>query len=66
MKAVKKWRKEGLEVYFTINTGQNIHLICQQKDAEKIASLVKEIPEVKEVIINTPSKGTHIVSGHLF
>ncbi|MEK7522519.1 MAG: diphosphomevalonate decarboxylase, partial [Patescibacteria group bacterium] len=27
MKLVKKWRNEGLEVYFTINTGQDIHLI---------------------------------------
>lgn len=66
MKAVKKWRAQGLEVYFTVNTGQNIHLICQQKDAEKVASLVKNLPEAKEVIINTPSKGTHIVSNHLF
>ncbi len=66
MKAVKKWRKEGLEVYFTINTGQNIHLICQQKDAEEVVHLVGQIQDVKNVIMNTPAKGARIVSDHLF
>lgn len=66
MKAVKKWRKEGLSVYFTVNTGQNIHLICQQKDTEEIVRLIKQIPEVKDVITNKPAKGARIISEHLF
>ncbi|KKS50818.1 MAG: Diphosphomevalonate decarboxylase [Candidatus Gottesmanbacteria bacterium GW2011_GWA1_42_26] len=31
MKLTKKWRAEGISVYFTINTGQDIHLICESK-----------------------------------
>lgn len=30
MRAVKRWRQERLRVYFTVNTGQDIHLICQK------------------------------------
>jgi len=66
MHAVEKWRKDGLEVYFTLNTGQDIHLICQNKDAELVLKKASKIPEVKNIIINIPSIGAHIVSKHLF
>src|SRR3990167_6191916 len=57
MHAVKRWRQEGLQVYFTVNTGQDIHLICQKKDAEKVVNKAKEIPDVTQTIINYPSNG---------
>ncbi len=66
MKAVQKWRQEGLHVYFTINTGQDVHLICQQKDKEKVARLAKELSVVRDVIINTPAHGARLVENHLF
>jgi len=67
MHAVQKWRKDGLEVYFTVNTGQDIHLICQKKDVETVTKRAKEIPDVKKTIINTPSIGAHIIEpSHLF
>jgi diphosphomevalonate decarboxylase len=66
MKAVKKWRAEGLEVYFTVNTGQNIHIICQQRDVEKVSQLVGRLGEVKEIIVNKPAPGTRIIKQHLF
>jgi diphosphomevalonate decarboxylase len=59
MHAVKRWRQEGLQVYFTVNTGQDIHLICQKKDAEKVVNKAKEIPDVTQTIINYPSKGAY-------
>lgn len=66
MKAVKKWREEGLQVYFTINTGQDVHLICQKKDAKKVSDLALQISDVKKTIINTPAKGAHLIKEHLF
>jgi len=63
---VRRWRYEGLQVYFTVNTGQDIHLICQQKDTKKVVRNVERIPDVSKTIINTPSKGAHIVPTHLF
>ena len=61
MKLVKKWRSEGLEVYFTLNTGQNIHLICETKNSNRVEKLLKELPEVKKIIVNKPSNGARIV-----
>lgn len=66
MRQVKKWRSEGMQVYFTVNTGQDIHLICQKKDAKKVSNLAKEVEGVKQIIINEPAKGAHLISEHLF
>lgn len=66
MKAVQKWRKEGLSAYFTINTGQDVHIICQKKDVEEVVKRAKNIAVVRDVIINTPCQGAHIAAEHLF
>lgn len=66
MHMVKKWRQEGLGVYFAVNTGQDIHLICQKKDVEKIVKKVEEISDVQKTIINYPAEGAYTISTHLF
>ncbi len=66
MHAVKRWREEGLQVYFTVNTGQDIHLICQKKDIEKVVRKAKEVSDVQKTIINYPSKGARLTKNHLF
>lgn len=58
---IRKWRSEGLPVYFTVNTGQDVHVICQKKDAKRVAKLLEDIDEVQKVIINSPAKGARIV-----
>lgn len=66
MKLVKKWRDEGLEVYFTVNTGQDIHLIVEEKNIGQLTKKLKEIKEVKNIIVNRPSVGARLVENHLF
>ena len=66
MKLVAHWRAEGIPVYFTINTGQDIHLICEQKNVEKVKNKLKNLDFVKEIIINTPGEGTRLSNKHLF
>lgn len=66
MKLVKKWRDEGLEVYFTINTGQDVHLIVEEKNIKKLEEKLKKIQEVKKIIINHPSVGARLTDKHLF
>ena len=66
MHAVQKWRNEGLRVYFTVNTGQNIHLICQKKDIKRVVKRAEQIHEVRKTIINFPSQGVRLISTHLF
>ena len=66
MHAVKRWRADGLPVYFTVNTGQDIHLICQKKDIAKVVKKAEEISDVQKTIINYPSKGAQLIEKHLF
>lgn len=61
MKFVQKMRQEGLEVYFTINTGQDVHVICRKEDAEKVSQKLSELPEVIKTIINYPAPGARLI-----
>lgn len=66
MKLTAHWRNEGIPVYFTINTGQDIHLICEAENVAKVEAKLKELEEVKNVIINSPGEGTRLSENHLF
>lgn len=66
MRLVKRWRSEGLPVYFTINTGQDVHLLCEAVNEAKLVTLVRQLPEVKQVIVNKPANGARVTQEHLF
>jgi len=66
MKLVKSWRSEGLEVYFTLNTGQDIHLIVEEKNSRELVKRLKDVKEVKKIIINQPAVGARLTEKHLF
>ncbi len=66
MRMVKRWRIEGLPVYFTLNTGQNIHLIVEGKNTAKVVKKLRDLPNVLEIIENKASSGAHLSDSHLF
>ncbi len=66
MRLIRKWRSEGLEVYFSVNTGQDVHLICRPDDVETLTGRLRDLPEVSNLIINTPAPGTRLAEQHLF
>ncbi len=66
IKLVQRWREEGLECYFTLNTGQDVHILVEEKSLEILKEKLKQIPEVKEFIINYPSDGVKLSTNHLF
>lgn len=66
MKLVSHWRAEGTPVYFTINTGQDIHLIVEQNNVKKVQAKLKGLDFVKDIIVNTPGKGARLSGKHLF
>lgn len=63
---VRQWRIEGLIVYFTIDAGPNVHLICEKKEEKRVLENIKELNFVKDVIINSPSVGARLINKHLF
>ncbi len=66
IKKIKQWRSGGLEVYFSLNTGQDVHVLCCSGDSERVRDLLSREEKVKEVIINRPSSGTRLVDESLF
>lgn len=64
--AVRKWRKGGLAVYYTIDAGPNVHLICEGKNETSVLEKVKKLSGVERVIVNKPAKGTRLIKQHLF
>jgi diphosphomevalonate decarboxylase len=66
MNEIRSWRNDGLEAYFTINTGQDVHIICRRGDSEEVSKRVKTLECVLSIIINKPSAGTHLIKSHLF
>lgn len=66
IEAARAWREDGLHVYFTLDAGSNVHLICEGKDADGVASKAREIDDVQEVVPNTPGGPAHLDDAHLF
>lgn len=65
IKYVHIWRKEGLPVYFTLDAGPNVHLICEEKQEKKVLQKIKN-SGYKNMIINNPAAGAKIINKHLF
>jgi len=66
MKQVKKWRTEGIPAFFTINTGQDTHILVEEKNAQMLTQKLSELSYVNNVIKNTISEGSHLIETHLF
>ena len=54
-------RSGGTECYFTIDAGPNVHVICDEADADKIKSRLIGITGVKQILVNTPAQGAKII-----
>ena len=66
MRAVWQARQEGVDVYFTIDAGAHLHLLCEKKHVEFATAKLKQVKGVKEVIANTPALGARLTDQHLF
>jgi diphosphomevalonate decarboxylase len=61
MAGVIELREKGLESYFTIDAGPNVHVICLGKDALKLKRNILDVPGVKTVLVNKPAGGARVI-----
>ena len=61
MLKVIEWRNQGLENYFTIDAGPNMHIICREQNVNKVKAKLVRLAGVKQIIINHPAEGARIV-----
>ncbi len=65
--AVRAWREaEGVQVYFTIDAGPNVHLICEAETAPAVERRLRALPAVERVITSGPGQGPRQLVTHLF
>ena len=58
--AVRQWREDGLPVYFTIDAGPNVHLICESGNADAVEALAQVLPGVQKTRRSGVGNGTTI------
>jgi diphosphomevalonate decarboxylase len=61
MVKVMEWRNKGLESYFTIDAGPNVHVICRTKDVDRLTKRLRKLSGVRSVLVNTPALGARII-----
>lgn len=66
IKAAQGWRAAGLPVYFTIDAGPNVHLICEAARATEVETRARGLPGVLDVLVSRPGGAARLVEEHLF
>jgi diphosphomevalonate decarboxylase len=66
LQRVRAWRSEGLEVYFTMDAGPNVHCLCRAGDAVEVESRLRNLDGVLDVLVSGPGGGARLVNYHLF
>ena len=49
IKEIPEWRKEGLQVCYTLDAGPNIHAICSGDSAEEVRKRLSSYPGVNQI-----------------
>jgi len=57
MEQVQNLREDGIPVYFTIDAGANVKVLCLPEDEKKVYEALLTLPSVKEVITCHPGAG---------
>lgn len=67
LQAVRRWREEdGLPVYFTIDAGPNVHLICEPAFERELLRRLQTLSSVRSTITSGPGDGAELIDQHLF
>ncbi len=65
--AVRRWREEEkLAVYFTMDAGANVHLICEPETERELLRRLQTLSGVRSVITSGPGEGAEVTDQHLF
>jgi diphosphomevalonate decarboxylase len=66
IRSVQRWRAEGIPVYYTVDAGPNVHLICEAAHAPTVERQARALPGVLEILVSGPGGPARLVDTHLF
>jgi diphosphomevalonate decarboxylase len=61
MHAVRQWRKDGMQVCYTVDAGANVHVICPEHEAHVIDKRLREIKGVENVLVANAGGAASII-----
>lgn len=62
MRAVKRWRGQGIPVCYTLDAGPNVHVICLSSVSEKIKNNLVQMSSIQRIIIAKPGSGAIVLT----
>lgn len=66
IKSIQRIRKEGLECYFTVDAGPNVHCLCRREDAYELQKVLEKMECVNKAILARPADDSFATKEHLF
>jgi diphosphomevalonate decarboxylase len=60
LSTVKRLRKEGIEVYATMDAGPHVKALCHAQDAERVAAALQDTPMVLRTLMARPGAALEI------
>jgi diphosphomevalonate decarboxylase len=66
LESVRRWRADGLAVYFTLDAGPNVHCFCEAGDAKEVEAKLSTVPGVRDTIVSGAGSGVRLVDYYLF
>lgn len=57
IKKCHEWREQGLQVYFTIDAGPNVHLICEDYQEAELVSQLRHVEGVEQIFTSGAGNG---------
>jgi diphosphomevalonate decarboxylase len=61
MHAVQEWRADGLPVFYTIDAGPNVHVLCPAEASPEVTGRLRQIEGVKKVLNAHPGGPARLV-----
>jgi diphosphomevalonate decarboxylase len=65
LQAVRAWREERLNVYFTLDAGPNVHCLCEAADSPEVEGRLRNLSGVEDVLVGGPGGGVRLIDYHL-
>lgn len=66
IKSIQRIRKEGLECYFTVDAGPNVHCLCRGEDTYELQKMLEETKCINRTILASPADDSFATKEHLF
>jgi diphosphomevalonate decarboxylase len=64
--AIRTWREEdGLPVFFTLDAGPNVHVLCEGKDAAAVRARIERLLPNLSILENRPGPPVRVHDAHL-